>query len=379
MSSDLVDKEGKGYADDKVATSSSSSGVAAGQGAVAVDSAASLDQGNSADLLEDNDVPEEVAIHVDSVGAWDDKPRDWPVVPGYDWAPPDVRQISSSFYHRRPFRELAGKVCLVKVAEDATHFKLVMCKMTKRRAECGSHPAAFERLGVYESVLYRVSYKDFKGNFFKVVPLEAGYTSFCFPDERAKFPFYWTNNPKKVISWPKSRMTPEELDLISQLSQLPRKSSSRVLISFLNNKNLHSNVFDYLTEMDPAKSSTFAHLFAQRGGEIRKTVEGSSSRTSTTVAILVTSLPIQKTQLPPLVKKGKRKAARESSVSSKRSKRALPDGPPLSRPLSSNSWVTKRIHFDLFAEEKDLVKGMTEDESSNMALELVVRSTMCLA
>ncbi|KOM34635.1 hypothetical protein LR48_Vigan02g078500 [Vigna angularis] len=478
MSFDVTGEEDMGYADDKVATSSSSSGVVVGQGVVAVNS------GNSSDLLANSDAPEEVAINMDSSGAWDGKPRDWPVVPGYDWVPYEVRQISSSFYHRRPFRDLASSVCLVKAAEDASNFKLVVCQMTERVCHSrGNYPTDFfyayatmfkdlkvllpfsdfqmsvlrelnvaptqlhsngwafmqpfsvvcTGLALYPTPgaflyffhvqphptkpwvslrtiknrhllsLFNSSYKDFKGNFFKVVPLEAGYKIFCFLDGRAKFPFYWTNNPKKVISWPKSRMTPKDLDLINQLSQLPLKSSSRVLIGFLNNKNLPFNVFDYLSKMDPARSSTFARLFAQRGGDVRKTVGGSSSRAPTTAAIPATSLLVQKAPPPPPAtevqspksvrrptdkvqqsepipkKKGKRKVVRESSASSKRSKRALPDGPPLSGPMSPNSWVAKHIQFDLFVEEKALVKGMIEEEASNMAMELATRSTMCMA
>ncbi|XP_017422236.1 uncharacterized protein LOC108331807 [Vigna angularis] len=159
---------------------------------------------------------------------------------------------------------------------------------------------------------------------------------------------------------------------------------------------------DYLSKMDPAKSSTFARLFAQRGGDVRKP-GGSSSCAPTTAVVPATSLPIQKAPPPPPTaevptpnsarrpadkappaepipkKKGKRKVVRELSAESKHAKRSLPDGPPLSGPLSPNSWVAKRIHFDLFAEEKALVSGMTEEEASNMAMELATRSTMCLA
>lgn len=49
-------------------------------------------------------------------------------------------------------------------------------------------------------ILFNTSYKDFKGNFVKVVPLEAMRQSFNFPDGQPKFPFYWTDNPKRVIS-----------------------------------------------------------------------------------------------------------------------------------------------------------------------------------
>ncbi|KOM34851.1 hypothetical protein LR48_Vigan02g100100 [Vigna angularis] len=596
MSSDFSGEEGRGYADDDVNTPSSSLDAIAGHGAGA------SPLGNSSDLLADSDASEDVDIHVDSSGAWDGKPRVWPVVPGYDWAPHEVRQISSSFHHRCPFRELISNICLVKAAADARHFKLAICQMTElvchdrgnyptdffyvyatmfkdlkvllpfsdfqmgvlrtlnvaptqlhpndwafmqafsaiyyglalsptpaaflyffhvqphpskpwvslrtienrhllvrqisssfhhrcpfrelisniclvkaaadarhfKLAICqmtelvchdrGNYPTDFFyvyatmfkdlkvllpfsdfQMGVLRTLnvaptqlhpndwafmqafsaiyyglalsptpaaflyffhvqphpskpwvslrtienrhlltLFNSSYKGFKWHFFKVVPLETGYQSFCFPNKEDKFPFYWTKDPKKVISWPKPRMTPEDLDLINQLCQLPPKSSCRALIGFLGNKNLPSNVFDYLSKMDPSKSSTFARLCAQRGSDVRKP-GGSSSRAPTTAVIPTASLPVQKAIPPPPMaevpspksprlrtdqapqsesipkKKGKRKAVRESSTESKHAKRSLPDGPPLSG------------------------LGMTEEEASIMAMELAARLTMCLA
>ncbi|KOM49809.1 hypothetical protein LR48_Vigan08g063600 [Vigna angularis] len=354
--------------------------------AASEEGAAVTNSGNSSDLLADSDAPEEVVINVDSSGAWDGKPRNWPVVAGYDWAPHEVRQISSSFYHRRPFRDFASSVCLVKAAKDASHFKLVVCQMIERVCHGReNYPTDFfyayatmfkdlkvllpfsdfqmgvlRELNVAPTELHPngwafISYKDFKGHFFKVVPLEAGYQSFCFPDGQAKFLFYWTNNPKKVISWPKLRMTPEDLDLISQLSLLPPKSSSRTLIGFLRNKNLPSNVFDGSRKEQHLRSPV-----RSEEGNVRKT-RGGSSRAPTTAVVPATSLPIQKAQTPP-------PTAKESSAESKRAKRSLPNSPPLSRSLSPNTWVAKRIHFDLFAEEKALVSGMTEEEASNMGM-----------
>ncbi|KOM26287.1 hypothetical protein LR48_Vigan247s000500 [Vigna angularis] len=215
--------------------------------------------------------------------------------------------------------------------------------------------------------------KDFKGHFFKVMPLETEYQSFFFPNKEAKFPFYWTKDRKKVISWPKPRMTPEDLDLINQLCQLPLKSSCLALIGFLGNKDLPSNVFDYLSKMDPSKSSTFARLFAQTGGYIRNP-GGSSSRAPTTAVVPATSLPVQKALPPPPA----------VEVPSPNSPHRPADKAPQSesipkKSLSPNSWVAKRIHFDLFAEEKALFSGMTEEEASDMAMELAARLTMCLA
>ncbi|KOM55379.1 hypothetical protein LR48_Vigan10g127100 [Vigna angularis] len=469
MSSDFSGDEGREYADDDIASPSSSLVAITGTGARASPSR------NSSDLLVDSDAPEEVAIHVDSTGAWDGKLRAWPTIPGYDWVPNEVRQISSSFHHHQPFRDLISHISLVKAAADARHFKLTICQMTERVChDRGNYPTDFFyvystmfkdlkvllpfsdfQMGVLRTLnvaptqlhsnvwafmqafsaicsglalkpmpaaflyffhvqphpskpwvflrtvgnkhllsLYNSSYKDFKGHFFKVMSTETGYRSFCSPTKEAKFPFYWTRDPRKVLSWPKPQMTPGDLDLINQLCQLPLKSSCRVLIGFLGNKNLPSNVFDYLSKMDPSKNSTFARLFAQRGGDVRKPGGGSSHAPSTVVAP-APSHPIQQTSVPPppvevvpdqatpiesnLKKKGKRKAAREASAESKHAKSRLPDGPPLPSLLSPNSWVAKRIHFDLFVEEKALVSGVTEEEASNMALELTARLAMCLA
>ncbi|KOM36800.1 hypothetical protein LR48_Vigan03g018100 [Vigna angularis] len=192
-------------------------------------------------------------------------------------------------------------------------------------------------------------------------------------------------------------MSTEDLDLINQLCQLPPKSSCRVLIGFLGNKNLPADVFDYLSKMDPSRNNTFARLFAQRGGNVRKPSR-SASPAPWPVAPPATSPNIQRTLTPPAAvevppqqsspaphpeakhkKKGKRKAARETSAESNRSKRHLPDGPPLTGLLSLNVWVAKRLQFNLLSEEKTLVSGLTREEASNMALELAARSAMCLS
>ncbi|KOM31953.1 hypothetical protein LR48_Vigan01g150900 [Vigna angularis] len=437
--------DAQGYADDDNASPSSSLAAFTGAGARASPS------GNSSDLLVDSDAPDEVAIHVDSTGTWDGKPRAWPPVPGYDWVPHEVRQLPSSFYDRQAFRNLINHICLVKTAADARHFKLAICQRTERVCHGrGNYPndffyvyaTMFKDLKLHPNgsafmqefsaicsglalkptstaflyffhvqphpskpwvslrtvgnkhllTLYNSSYKDFKNHFFKVVPTETGYQSLCSSAQEAKFPFYWTRDPRKVLSWPKPQMTPEDLDLINQLCQLPPKSSCRVLIGFLGNKNLPSNVFDYLSKMDPSKNSTFARLFAQRGGEVRKP-GGSSSHAPSTVVAPATSRPTQQTSVPPPPvevvpdqappieshpkKKAKRKAAREASAESQQAKRRMPDGPPLPGLLSPNSWVAKRLHFNLFTEEKTLVSGMTEEEASNMSLELTTQLALC--
>lgn len=81
--------------------------------------------------------------------------------------------------------------------------------------------------------LFNTSYKDFKTNFFKVAIKDSGRSSFYLDDGQPKFPFYWIKDPKKIISWAKTDMTPDELDAISQLDQLPWRTSSRKLIGLL--------------------------------------------------------------------------------------------------------------------------------------------------
>ncbi|KOM25383.1 hypothetical protein LR48_Vigan102s004100 [Vigna angularis] len=310
MSSDFSGHEGKGYADEDNVSPSDSGSPSTSLAAVTGQGAKASPFGNSSDLLVDSDAPEEVAIYVDSTGAWDGRPRDWPPIPGYDCVPHEVRQIPSSFYNRDSFRNLITRTCLVKNSDDARRFKLAICQRTER---------------------------------------------------------------------------------------LPPKSSCRVLIGFLGNKNLPANVFDYLSKIDPSRNNTFARLFAQRGGNVRKP-SGSASPAPSVVAPPATSHNIQRTLTPPATvevppqqsspapppeakhkKKGKRKAARETSTESNRSKRHLPDGPPLTGLLSPNVWVAKRLQFNLLSEEKTLVSGLTREEASNMALELAARSAMCLS
>ncbi|KOM35507.1 hypothetical protein LR48_Vigan02g165700 [Vigna angularis] len=75
----------------------------------------------------------------------------------------------------------------------------------------------------------------------------------------------------------KSSMTLEELEVVSQLSQLPLKSSFCTLIGYLGSKNLHTRVFaDYLPVMDQGRSNTFACMMARKQEELKKFGEGCS-------------------------------------------------------------------------------------------------------
>lgn len=90
---------------------------------------------------------------------------------------------------------------------------------------------------------FNSSYKDFKSNFCKIPIREPGRPKYYFDDGRPRFPFYWTENPNRVDSWAKSDMTENELDVISQIDLLPRKTSSRKLIDLLETDTLCARVF----------------------------------------------------------------------------------------------------------------------------------------
>lgn len=81
--------------------------------------------------------------------------------------------------------------------------------------------------------LFNSSNKNFKTEIFKVVIREKGRSIFYLEDGLPKFPFYWTEHPKKFVSRSKSSMTPEELEIVSPIDQLPRKTSSRALFGLL--------------------------------------------------------------------------------------------------------------------------------------------------
>lgn len=90
---------------------------------------------------------------------------------------------------------------------------------------------------------FNSSYKEFKSNFCKIVIRESGRPKYFFDDGRPKFPLYWTENPNCIDSWPKMEMTEAELDVISQIDLLPRKTSSRKLIDLIGTDTLRARVF----------------------------------------------------------------------------------------------------------------------------------------
>ncbi|KOM37851.1 hypothetical protein LR48_Vigan03g123300 [Vigna angularis] len=102
----------------------------------------------------------------------------------------------------------------------------------------------------------------------------------------------------------------------------------------------------------------------------------SPSSTNSSTLVYLTIMAPKTIPIPSILtqkKKSKRKAAREPLVFYKRSKRALPEGPPLSGSLDPNIWMDQHVQFNLFPKEKELFKGMTEEEASNIGYELIAR------
>ncbi|WVZ02679.1 hypothetical protein V8G54_023485 [Vigna mungo] len=116
---DFARREGEGYADDKVATSSSNTlGAGYARNSPAGDQTLLATTEDSSRILEDSE-DDEVGNNVDFIGAWDQRCINWPTVTDYDWAPHEVK-------------ELLNGINLLKAIVDADYFKIVVCQMTER-------------------------------------------------------------------------------------------------------------------------------------------------------------------------------------------------------------------------------------------------------
>jgi len=70
---------------------------------------------------------------------------------------------------------------------------------------------------------YTTSYKNFKGNFFKLFVEPEG-TRFVFDEVgQSKFLLYWTRNPTHFKEWPRSALSAEEQEIYSLFDNLPRR------------------------------------------------------------------------------------------------------------------------------------------------------------
>ncbi|KOM29888.1 hypothetical protein LR48_Vigan831s000600 [Vigna angularis] len=197
-------------------------------------------------------------------------------------------------------------------------------------------------------------------------------------------------------------MTPEELEIVGILDQLPRKTSSRTLIGLLGSPTLCSRVFDIFGEME--KNKAFLLMMSPKEAELKKAGAGTSScpRRSLTIPDRTDTSKPPRTDNPAFkitpysspsstpsvvqvndeASQGgeKRKAVKDKSVSSsKKKKRKVSDGPLLAGPFDSTVHLADRLEYRLNPEEKKLFHGMTTGEAVDLAYELNVRANLCLA
>ncbi|WVY92891.1 hypothetical protein V8G54_031979 [Vigna mungo] len=121
-----VGREGQGYADNDVATSSYSTlGADDERNPLVGSQVGPTGSEDSLRILEDSE-DEEVGINVDFVGEWDGRCKNWPIVAGYDWVPHEVKLYASSFCTGRSIKELLSRISLVKATVDADYFKIAV-------------------------------------------------------------------------------------------------------------------------------------------------------------------------------------------------------------------------------------------------------------
>jgi len=69
---------------------------------------------------------------------------------------------------------------------------------------------------------FTFSYKNFKGEFFKIL-IEETRKKYFYDENVPKFAFYWTNSPLKLNSWLRHSMKPKDLQVLSVLDHLSHK------------------------------------------------------------------------------------------------------------------------------------------------------------
>ncbi|KOM47838.1 hypothetical protein LR48_Vigan07g154200 [Vigna angularis] len=179
----------------------------------------------------------------------------------------------------------------------------------------------------------------------------------------------------------KTDMTPEELDIIDQIDQLPRRTSSRKLIGLLGSDTLRARVFDIFGRME--KHQAFMHMMARKK-DLEKSGEGTSSPSKivthkTLFQGVNSTLKISNTEKPSPaptkpssagIPKGdvKRKLSHDKSLPLNKKKKIT--GPLLSRPLDPLVHVAERLQYNL--------KQMSPDEALDMAYELTARASICM-
>ena len=78
---------------------------------------------------------------------------------------------------------------------------------------------------------FNTSYKNFKGEFFKVFIQFKDMKFFFYKVGRSRFPMFWTRNPSKFREWTQSTPCAEKREIYSLFNKLPRKHPTRKLLT----------------------------------------------------------------------------------------------------------------------------------------------------
>ncbi|KOM28286.1 hypothetical protein LR48_Vigan511s010900 [Vigna angularis] len=197
------------------------------------------------------------------------------IIRGYDWASHEVGSYTLCFQKKEDLEWWANRSCVVRDGKDVALIWLTISKVNKQvyhgkggspkdfffvcpaRAECCSHPTAFERLDVYASFhggmfflgdnphnpCFPSLLSRFKTKYFKVVIRKSGRSEFVDEAGFPLFPFHWIRDPRKVASWPPGSMTPDKVEAVRIIKGLPRRLCARSLIECLYHEEFDEQAF----------------------------------------------------------------------------------------------------------------------------------------
>ncbi|XP_022636395.1 uncharacterized protein LOC111241662 isoform X2 [Vigna radiata var. radiata] len=98
------------------------------------------------------------------------------------------------------------------------------------------------------------SFKNFKTRYFKVIIKGSGRSEF-FDDGAPMFPFYWTQDLRRMNAFAIGRMNPEERDVVRVINDLSRRLKARGFVDSLKYEDFDQIAFGYMSLPAPRKTS----------------------------------------------------------------------------------------------------------------------------
>ncbi|WVZ22908.1 hypothetical protein V8G54_001452 [Vigna mungo] len=124
------------------------------------------------------------------------------------------------------------------------------------------------------------SFKNFKTRYFKVMIWESGRSEFFDEANVLMFPFYLTQNPRRISAFAISRMNPKEHDVVRVINDLSRRLKAHSFIDCLKYEDFDQIAFGYTSLPPPRKTSWTTSSHRQKGPDGSKGVEGPSGTSS---------------------------------------------------------------------------------------------------